>query len=173
MHSVIIDQVTRRQRRSIGSLSGQSRVIHLSRLVVNGSNLVRLHKTSTCNKPSTDLVAIETHGKMPVALTAASLRPFTIGSATTGRPLRPDEIANPSQHDKLLDVQTPRNTIKVLRTSHYVNFVTPPTTGESIREDLVLTGLVVINLDSTKLTEKLILRFIVELDVVDSRECFR
>jgi len=108
---------------------------------------------------------------MPVALTAASLRPFTIGSATTGRPLRPDEIAHSSHHDKLLDVQTPRNTIKVLRTSHYVNFLTPPSTGESIREDLVLTGLVVINLDSTRLTEKLCLRFIVELDVVDSRRC--
>jgi hypothetical protein len=35
----------------------------------------------------------------------------------------------------------------------------------------VLTGLVVINLDGTKLTEKLCLRFIVELDVIDPRKC--
>jgi hypothetical protein len=64
---------------------------------------------------------------------------------------------------ELANIQTPVNTITVLRTSDYSQFVRPPTADQPTREDFLLTGLVIVHLDRARCVKALSLRFVTEV----------
>jgi hypothetical protein len=70
---------------------------------------------------------------------------------------------HPSTPGVPLNLQTRPNTITILRTSDYSQFIRPPTREDPIREDFVLTGIIVVHLDSARLARELRLQFVAEV----------
>ena len=63
---------------------------------------------------------------------------------------------------KVLDFTTPPDTITVVRTSNLNHYIQPPSTPSSIRKDLTMTGVVVVNLSKPARARKLRVSFVAE-----------
>lgn len=60
------------------------------------------------------------------------------------------------------DFQSKPNTITIVRTSDFNQYIRPPTNDTEVREDFVLTGFVIVHLREARKAKELKIRFVAE-----------
>jgi hypothetical protein len=68
----------------------------------------------------------------------------------------------PQASGKILDFETSPDTITIVRTSDFNHYIEPPREPGSIRNDLIMTGFVIVHMSKLCRARKLSVRFLTE-----------